>query len=168
MEIRKYLFLITQRGIKTYKYNGAMDFQLIKYRGEEAYPGNNLSDFMVWFEKMASIAKDEDIDFCFLSDEPVEIDSTAYRMQENSTWTKVDVQQFIEGEVGLTTFKVKIDQVSSFVCQNGNVFDKENVKSMFLKCYPSFSDNVLEESSDEKQKINPLYDYYKRKLKELE
>lgn len=138
MEIRKYLFWMTDKGIKTYKTAGKGDFELIKFRGEDIYADSDLVKFAEWFNKMASIAADEYIDFCYLSDKPVDFPEVSYGTRAKSSWNRQEISLFCDRYVNIENYEIVIDAGHRFTCQSGNIYDESAIKRIYLKCVPEF------------------------------
>ena len=74
---------------------------------------------------------------------------------------------FCEKYISTNTCEVIYEKSKSFICQNGNVLDKRNVKKIFLKCIPEFSidtEEKIDEGSEETSLVNR---FFIEKLKEL-
>ncbi len=169
MENRKYLFWITDKGIQTYKVAGG-NFELIKFKGEDIYTDTDLLKFAEWFHKMASIAADEYSGFCYLSDKPVEFPEFSYGIQAKSPWHSREISLFCDKYVNIESYEIVIDDGRCFTCQNGNIFDENSIKKIYLKCIPEF---VFDEEKVSKidlasEKTSLVNKYFIDKLRELD
>ncbi len=168
MEVRKYLFWMTDRGIQTYKVSYDGNFELIRFRGEDIYASTDFLKFVEWFNKMASIARDEYIDFCYLSDNPVEFPAFTYDTKARSTWNQREISSFCSKYINVTNYEVIIDVEHSFVCQSGNVFDKEKVKKIYLKCIPEFIFETTQKADLKSEETSLVNKYFIDMLRELD
>lgn len=170
METRKYLFWITDKGIQTYKMTGKGDFELIKFKGEDIYTDTDFLKFMGWFNKAASIAADEYIDFCYLSDKPVEFPEFSYGTQAKSSWNSHEISHFCDDYVNIENFKIVIDEEHCFTCQSGNIFETDAIKKIYLKCIPEFVFEVQEGTKTESkiEKTSLVNRYFIDMLRELD
>lgn len=170
MENRKYLFWITDKGIQTYQVTSKGSLELIKFKGEDIYAGTNLLKFMEWFDKMASIAADECIDFCYLSDKPVQFPEFSYGTQARSSWNREEIRSFCDKYANIDNCEIVIDEEHCFTCQSGNIFDKSTIKRIYLKCIPEFSFEVEEDVKiDSKPEETSLVNrYFIEMLRELD
>lgn len=137
MAVRKYLFWKSEDGIRTYKVTKGNTYELLHPLGRDIFPGKNLTDFFSWFHKSAAITEDEYIDFCFLSDEEIESPLLEYSLSSKSSWDKKEISMFCEKYISTNTCEVIYEKSKSFICQNGNVLDKRNVKKYFLNVFRS-------------------------------
>ena len=149
MTVRKYLFWMDGDGIKTYKATEKGKFAVLRPAGREVYADTDFTRFFRWFQKSAAIAEDEFIDFCFLSEQPIEFALPEYLCSAKSSWDKPAVMDFCRLYLEFQNFEVFYSEEKSFVCQSGNVRDKNAVKSLFLKCIPEFC-------NDERETIDPV------------
>lgn len=170
MEIRKYLFWITDKGIQTYRMTSKGDFELIKFKGEDTYTDTELLKFVEWFNKTASIAADEYIDFCYLSDRPFEFPKFSYGTQAKSSWNRHEISCFCDNYVGIENFEIVIDEEHRFTCQSGNIFNKDTIKRIFLKCIPEFVFEVEEitKTKSKPEKTSLVNQYFIDMLRELD
>lgn len=168
MEIRKYLFWMTKKGIQTYKVTSKGTFELIRFKGEDTYADTDLLKFVEWFNKMASIAGDEYIDFCYLSDTPVEFPAFTYGTKAKSSWDKQEISLFCNEYINIANYEVVVDDEHSFVCQSGNVFDKDKIKKIYLRCVPEFSFEITEKVDVESEETSLVNKYFIDMLRELD
>lgn len=167
MEIHKYLFLIKREGIRTYKFTKEKKYELIKYRGEDYYKGNEIKGLYPWFEKVASIAKEDGIDFCILSEEPYKGFIFEYDSEMKSSWRKKEILDFCQEQLENTNYEIMVSRDQKFYSQVSNVYNLNEVKSLYLKCIPEFSfvqERNLEDSKDE---TSILSKFFIEKLKEI-
>lgn len=163
MGIHKYLFLLTEEGIKTYRVREGLDFpyELVKYKGEASYKGDNLDAFFPWFFRTASIVQDDRIDFCFLSDKPMESRVFSYLQDKVSSWNKVEVLKFCEEIFGDTNYQIMIDEnTSCIIHQKSNIYEGTDIKKMYLKCIPDFSPETEEQPDAEDGETSILCRYF--------
>ncbi len=169
MENRKYLFWMTDKGIQTYKVTDKENFELIKFKGEDIYTDTDLLRFVEWFNKMASIAADEYIDFCYLSDKPVEFPEFSYGMQAKSSWHRHEISLFCDKYVNIENYEIVVDDDHCFTCQNGNIFDKSSIKKIYLKCVPEFVfDEEVSKTDLKSEKTSLVNKYFIDMLRELD
>ena len=135
MEIRKYLFWMTDKGIQTYKVTKKGTYELVRFKGEDRYADTDISKFVAWFNKNASITEDEYIDFCYLSDKPVESPLFNYSTKKKSSWDKSEISIFCDKYINVSNYEVVVDEKHSFVCQSGNILDKDKLIKVFSKRY---------------------------------
>lgn len=126
MEVRKYLFWMTDQGIKTYKMTGKGIFELVRFKGEDMYTDTDISAFVAWFDKNASITEDEYIDFCYLSDRPVKASFFNYGTKEKSSWNKSEIGIFCDKYINLANYEVIVNKDISFVCQSETCIKRIN------------------------------------------
>lgn len=171
MVIRKYLFWKSEDGIRTYKVTQKGTFELMKPSGKAVFADCEWTKFFAWFQKSAAITEDECIDFCFLSDEKIDsplLDySSSFKSSCKSSWDKQEISIFCEKYIHADTYEVYFTDDKSFVCQNGNVFDKKNVKKIFLKCIPEFSVETKEKTDTELEETSLINRFFIDRLKEL-
>lgn len=168
MAVRKYLFWKCEDGIRTYKVTQKGTFELMRPSGRDVFPDRDLTKFFTWFHKSAAITEDEFIDFCFLSEEEIESPLLNYSSTLTSSWDKQEISVFCEKYITSNTYEVVYAENKSFVCQNGNVFDKKNVKKLFVKCIPEFSIETKEKIDTGSEETCLLCRYYYDELKELD
>lgn len=168
MKVRKYLFWMTDQGIQIYKAVDGGNYELVRFKGEDRYPETDISRFAVWFQKTASIAGDEYIDFCYLSDKPVEVSLLPYNTKGKSSWDKNEIIAFCDRYIHVSNYEVFIDEEHGFVCQSGNLFDSGSLKKIYLKCVPEFSLETVEEAELSSKETSLVNQYFIDKLKELE
>lgn len=68
----------------------------------------------------------------------------------------------------VAAFEVCYAVNESFVCQNGNVLDKRNVRKMFMKCIPEFSIATKEKIDVGSEETSLVNRFFIERLKELE
>lgn len=168
MEVRKYLFWMTDKGIQTYKVTNKGTFELVRFKGEDKYTDTDFSNFVAWFNRNASIAEDEYIDFCYLSDKPVESSLFRHSTKTKSSWDKKEISIFCDRYINADNYEVIVDEQHSFICQNGNVFNKDNLKKIYLKCVPEFSLETVEKIEQGSEETSLVNRYFIDKLNELE
>lgn len=170
MKNRKYLFWMTDKGIQTYKVTGTVSFELIKFKGEDIYTDTDLLKFFEWFNKMASIATDEYIDFCCLSDKPVEFPELFYDMKARSSWNRKEIRFFCDKYVNIENYEIVIDEEHCFTCQSGNIFDRSAIKRIYLRCIPDFAFEVEEDlkTNSKPEETSLVNKYFIDMLRELD
>ncbi len=173
MAVHKFIFWISEKGIKTYRVKKNDNYELIRYQGNDSFPNSDLKFFFDsdWFTDIAAIAEDDSIDFCFLSGRKEEVPNFAYMTEQKSSWNQEEIQKFCEKFIRADNYKIIADSENAekiFVCQTGNIYEKNQITDIYLKCVPEFameedgSDNM---SSEEDTSI--LYRYYKGLLNKL-
>lgn len=167
MGIRKYLFWKSKDGIRAYKVTQKGTFELMKPSGKDVFANGEWTKFFTWFHKSAAITEDEYIDFCFLSEEKIESPLVEYCSSSKSSWDKQEISIFCEKYIGADTYEVFYSEDERFVCQSGNVFDKKNVKKLFLKCMPEFSIETKEKIDTGSEETSLVNRYFIDRLKEL-
>ncbi len=165
--IRKYLFWIDNKGIKAYKVINKGCFAPMKPQGKEYFPSTDLKQFFKWFNMAAAITEDEFIDFCFLSEINIESPLLSYTSSSKSSWDKEEIYMFCEKYMESNSYKIFYNDNDCIVNQTGNIYDKDNVKKLFLKCIPEFSIEASEEIVTGKVETSFLNRYFIDKLKEL-
>ncbi len=166
MSVRKYLFWMTNTGIKTYKVTQKGEFELLKPAGKTMFDGCDLNQFFAWFHKSAAITEDEFIDFCFLSEEQMESPLLEYSYAKNSSWDKQEIAMFCEKYLNITNYEVFYRENQRFVCQSSDILKKENIKKLYVKCIPEFSIDEKEKNNTSSEETSLLCKYYLDKLKE--
>ncbi len=173
MTVRKYLFWLFGDGIKTYKVTEKGKFEVLRPAGRDVYEDTDLSEFFRWFQKSAAITEDEFIDFCFLSEQPIEFPLLEYMYSARSSWDKQAVGDFCRTYMNFQNFEVFYADEKCFVCQSGNVRDKAAVKRLYMKCIPEFSDDageVIDKAAEETSIPNRYFiemlEEQERKLKD--
>ena len=161
MVIHKYLFFLAEEGIKTYRAREGHPYELVKYKGETLYKGDNLDAFFLWFFKTASIVHDDRIDFCFLSEKPIESRVFSYLHDKVSSWNKKQVSEFCEKEFEDTNYQIMIDEnTSCMIHQKSNIYEGAEIKKMYLKCIPDFSLEIEQESDADDGETSILCRYF--------
>lgn len=168
MEIRKYLFWITDRGIQTYKVINQGKYELVRYKGEDIYTDTDLRKFAIWFNRNASITEDECIDFCYLSNKPDNFLSFNYSTKAKSSWSKKEISFFCDKYIKADNYEVIVDDEQSFICQNGNLFDGDQIEKIYLKCVPEFSMEAVEKTVPVAEETSLVNKYFIDMLKELD
>lgn len=167
MSVRKYLFWMNQDGIRTFKVTQKGTFELMKPAGKDVYSEKDITKFFSWFHKSAAITEDESIDFCFLSDSEVESPLLNYSTSSKSSWDKQEISIFCEEFINTESYEVFYGKDKSFVCQNGNVLDKKNVRKLYIKCIPEFSIVTKQKDNAGSEETSLLNRYFIDRLKEL-
>ena len=167
MAVHKYIFYIDDGGIRTYKFKNHSEYENFKYKGESICKEKDMKVFYQWFEKAASIAIDDGVDFCFLSERPIETLLFNYTAEKVSSWNQDDILQFCQSEIGEKNYEIVMDEERKFVCQISNVLDKNSVKKLYLKCFPEFEFKKKEITNDVSDEISLLSRYFREKLNEL-
>lgn len=167
MAVRKYLFWKCKDGIRTYKVTQKGTFELMRPSGRDVFSDGDLTKFFAWFHKNAAITEDEFIDFCFLSEEEIESPLLNYSTTSKSSWDKQEISVFCEKYITSDTYEVVYAKDKSFICQNGNVFDKKKVKKLYVKCIPEFSIDTKEKIDTGSEETSLVNRYFIDRLKEL-
>lgn len=167
MSVRKYLFWMNDSGIKTYKVTQKGLFELLRPSGRDVYTDSDLTKFFSWFHKSAAITEDEFIDFCFLSDRPVESPLLDYSTSSKSSWGKQEIKVFCDRYIDTENYRVYYGENQSFVCQSGNVLDKNKVKKLYIKCIPEFSIETEEKNDVGAEETSLINRFFIDRLKEL-
>ena len=128
---------------------------------------DDMKKFFSWFHRSASITEDEQIDFCFLSETEFEIPALNYQTVPKSSWNKEKIGEFCEKYIQADNYEIIYGPGKSFVCQNGNVFDRKNIKKLNLKCIPEFEENTCEETVSKTENISYVNLYYREQLEGL-
>lgn len=170
MSVRKYLFWMNPEGIRTYKVTQKGTFELMKPLGKDVYPTGNIKSFCEWFNRSAAITEDEYIDFCFLSDSEIKssLFECEYATSIKSSWDKQEINIFCEKYLNTKTYEVFYAEDKSFVCQAGNVYDKKNIKKLYIKCIPEFSIETKEKVESGSEETSLINQFFIDKLKELD
>ena len=167
MSVRKYLFWFYDKGIKTYKVTSSGKFELLKPSGQDTYMGHDLDKFLSWFQKSAAITEDEYIDFCFLSDKKIDSPLLEYHISNKSSWDKQEIQMFMDKYVHSDSYQIFYSENASFVSQNGNIFNPDTIKKLYMKCIPEFSVETEEKIDTGSEETSLVSRYFIDKLKEL-
>lgn len=167
MAIHKYLFFISEEGIKTFRVSSASDYELVKFRGETIYNEGGLSDFFEWFNRIASVASDDMIDYCFLSQKPIDFPDFEYLKNKVSSWDKNEVITFCKKNLAVRNYEIIVDSESSFVCQVANVYNRDNIEKLYLKCIPNFSMQIEEKFDSGSEETSILCQYFRDMLNNL-
>ena len=165
--IRKYLFWIDQKGIKTYKANSDGSFELKKPYGNDYFRGTDFKKFFEWFNKAAAITENEYIDFCFLSETNIESPLLDYTYSSKSSWNNQEIIKFFDEYIFSGTYEIYYSDTKCFVNQKGNIYDKKQVKKVFLKCIPEFSIEIKEKTETESEVTSYLNKYFIERLNKL-
>lgn len=170
MSVRKYLFWMNQEGIRTYKVIQKGTFELMKPLGKDVYPTGDIKNFCKWFYKNAAITEDEQIDFCFLSDSEIKspLFDCEYSASIKSSWDQQEINIFCEKYLNTKTYEVFYAEDKSFVCQIGNVYDKKNVRKLYMKCIPEFSIETKEKVETGSEEMSIINQFFIDKLNELD
>lgn len=160
------MFWMSEQGIQTYKVTNEGTFELIKFKGEERYTDNDISKFVIWFNKNASIAEDEYIDFCYLSDKPVVSTLFEHNIKAKSSWDKKEISIFCDKYINVANYEVIVDEERNFICQSGNLLNNSELKKIYLKCVPEFSMDTVEKIEQGSQETSLVNKYFIDMLKE--
>lgn len=165
MAIHKYIFYIDDRGIRAYRACGNNEFEVVRYMGEEICKESSLDEYFKWFDNVASIAPDDSVDFCFLSNIQITQPQLEYPSDMKSSWTKDEVIYFCQNVIAEKNCEISVADGIQFVCQVSNIYDKKSIEKIYLKCVPEFSLTEIkkqEETISKDQSV--LYRYYREKL----
>lgn len=159
MVIHKYIFFIDDNGIRTYKYKDNSIFEIFKYKGEVIYKNRDKKSFYEWFEKAASIAIDDKIDFCFLSNKPIETEFLKYTTKKISSWSKESIINFCNNYIKENNYEIIIDDTHKFISQVSNIYNKDSIDKLYLKCFPEFrfENNEISKVNDEETSVLSKY-----------
>lgn len=169
MAVHKFMFWISDKGIQTYRIRNNV-YELNRYRGNDFFPGSDIKRFFAsdWFDDISSIGEDDSIDFCFLSEIPIVFPELKYMKNAKSSWNKKDILDFCGKYIKADNYKVITANGNSFVCQTGNIYDKDQVTEMYLRCIPDFSMDEHEPANEVTEEgTSILYRYYKNLLVNL-
>lgn len=170
--IRKYLFWMTEKGIQTYKMRTDGEFELLRFKGEDIYSDTDFEKFSLWFNRIASIAEDEYIDFCYLSNRPIDnpiFNNSRKRKSKKgkSSWKKTEIEKFCEKHIDTANYEVIVGENKSFVCQSGNIYDNNCIEKIYLKCMPEFSFDKEQKKDASPEETSLVNRYFIDMLKEL-
>lgn len=160
MAVRKYLFWMTDQGIRTYKVVGKSKYELIKFKGKDINPEVDLDKFAKWFYKTAAITADDYIDFCYLSEKRIDSEVFKHQTSINSSWDKKEINAFCSTYLSIENYEVFYSEEKSFVCQNSDLHKGQELRKIYLKCIPEFNiqaEEQIEEGSEETSLVNQLY-----------
>lgn len=160
MAVRKYLFWMTDKGIRTYKVVGKNDYELVKFMGKEINPETNLDEFAKWFYKTAGITTEDYIDFCYLSERKIDSEVFNHQTSTTSSWDKNEINVFCSKYLSIENYEVSYSEEKSFICQNSDLHSRQELKKLFLKCIPEFNiqtEEQIEEGLEETALVNQLY-----------
>lgn len=167
MAIRKYLFWKSKDGIRTYKVTQKGTFELMRPSGRDVFEDVDWTTFFSWFHKSASITDDDYIDFCFLSDEKIVSPLLDYSSSSKSSWDKQEIGIFCDKYLHVDTYEILYSENERFVCQSGNVLDKNKIRKMYLKCIPEFSIETKEKIDTGSEETSLVNRFFIDRLKEL-
>lgn len=172
MSLRKYLFYFSGDKIRIFKPISEGVFETMRYKGEDAFPSKDWKTFYEWFSRAASIASDDYIDYCFLSDEPWTLPEFSQKRKSVSSWNKREIYAFCNNYVTSESYEICYDGIHGMVNQKGNVADKKSVKKIYLKCVPEFTvqieaELVREQPETAESEISPLSRYYREQVKKI-
>lgn len=169
MAIHKFLFWIVEEGIQSYRVTQVSKFEQIKYQGNPYFPSNDIKQFFNsnWFNNIASIAKEDYIDFCFLSEFPIDSFKFNHFCEEKSSWNKKAIRDFCSKYVRKGNYRIIVENQTNFLFQSQK--DKEDQwKELYLQCIPKFSNEEQNEEIELKtEDTSILYRYYKEILNSL-
>ncbi|MCR5587930.1 MAG: hypothetical protein K6F77_10430 [Lachnospiraceae bacterium] len=166
MGLRKYLFWRNKDIIKTYKVTPNGEFEVLKPLGNEYYQtkdSDKWSDFYKWFYTNASIASDEYVDFCFISQDEEDIKPLfkEFKCASKSTWNKNEINKFCDMILESEVYKVFYEKDKNYVFQKGNIYDRSNIKSIYMRCFPIFLPDEKQEDdymdSNEPSMLNKFF-----------
>ena len=160
MDIRKYLFWKNENGIYAYKVIKKGIFELMKPYGKNAFEDSEWIKFFSWFYKTAAITDDEYIDFCFISNDIIELPILDYSSSTVSSWNKEEIKLFCNQYGPAETYEMIYSDNKSFICQSGNVLDKNKIKKLYLKCIPEYIDESkieLDTGTEETSIVNKYF-----------
>lgn len=167
MVIHKYIFFINDKGITTYRVRNNSVYEIVRYKGEKLCKDKDIKKFFQWFEKTASIACDDEIDFCFLSEQPIESLSISYPTPKLSSWKQDDILGFCQSIIGIKNYEILVDEKHKFVCQISNLINNDDTEKLYLKCIPEicFEQKKLEQENFVETSI--LCRYFIERLNDL-
>lgn len=169
MAVHKLMFWISDKGIQTFRIRNNV-YELNRYQGNDYFPKSDLKSFFDsdWFNDISSIGEDDNIDFCFLSEIPIVLPEFQYGMESRSSWSKEDIMTFCEKYTEVENYKVLTADGNSFVCQTGNIYGRNQITEMYLRCIPEFSmDEHKTKDEIPEEETSVLYRYYKGLLAKL-
>ena len=167
LAVHKYIFFINDEGIRTYKYINENKFEIFKYKGESICTIKEFKSFYEWFNKAAAIAGDDEIDLCFLAEQVLDIPLANSLVAATSSWKKDNILHFCKMHMGEINYKIIIDDEKQFVYQVGNVYDENNVKNLYMKCFPEFSYEKVTETDLPKENIAFVNMYFIESLSQI-
>ena len=168
MAVHKYIFYIDERGIRAYRAYGNNKFEVVRYMGEDICKESGLDDYFKWFDNVASIAPDDSVDFCFLSNVEITQPQLEYPSSTKSSWTKEDVIAFCQTMIAEKNYEISVGDGIQFVCHISNIYDKKSVEKFYLRCIPEFSLVEIKKQEESTSKdASVLYQYYRGRLNGL-
>ena len=149
--VHKCIFLITTDGIRGYRMTGDSGYEPVRYKGEPLYESNDFDRFLYdWFWEVEAVEKDDRIDFCILSEEPMESgifsdpDLKQY-MNGTSSWNKKAVLDFCKAEMSGSNCELIVDENRHFMVQNADIYNDSGLRQFYLKCIPDDMEEMEEE-----------------------
>lgn len=157
VRVHKYAFFMTSKGIKTYRVKENCEYENVLFKGEELYRKKDLNDFFMWFFEIAKIARDDKVDFCFLSEAPMEeeffshLKKPVFLQDSISSWNMDEIVELCCKEMGNASYEIMTDENNHFQSSLfKNYGEKETVK-IYLQCIPKF-DQKNKNSSVQEEK----------------
>ena len=164
MAARKYLFWKNVHGIQTYKVLANGTWELKKPWGKTHFPGNYSAEFWEWFQRSTAITADEVIDFCFLSDEDLELPALKYAAASKTSWDKQQIAAFCSQYMRFSgSYEICYAPDKSFVCQTGPVLHGDDLKKLYVRCVPTLEPTEEEvapvEATEDEGEASVLYKF---------
>lgn len=149
--VHKCIFLITADGIRGYRMTRDSGYEPVRYKGEPLYESNDFDRFLYdWFLEVEAVEKDDRIDFCILSEEPMESGifsdpELKQHMNGMSSWNKESVLDFCKTEMKGSNCEIIVDENRRFTVQNTDIYKDSGLKQLYLKCIPDYIEEMKKE-----------------------
>jgi len=175
MIIHKYIFSIIDGSITTYCYEDNK-FMQIRYEGDDSFTLSDQSIFWRWWERNAGYGKNDEIDFCCVSNPEPFTFVQNYKQLENSTWTIEEIKSFLTLlpysnikliQEGLTK-KISVNKQSL-----KDIYQNSDFTDLYLSVYPrkklllEQNNVIVKENVEIIEPEGVLYRYYRAKTEEL-
>ncbi len=173
MNLRKFLFYIDNKKIKSYTFNNEK-YELIFYKGEDSY-SNSIDLFWDWWEKSISLSKNDFIDFCVLSNSDLlNFKEISYNFVEKSTWNYEEIKLFLSkiDYSGILLSNNSIDkEIINKIDTLSDYLNKKQFDSLFNLFTIPQSNIFIEEKTNNPEIVEKkgiLQEYYSKKMEYIQ
>lgn len=168
--VHKYLFFAVDNAIKIYSYE-EKKFKLNRPFGEKSFKCKDLDLVFQWFNKNSAITKKDFIDFCFISDNILDVDDLLkeYNKKDNTTWTIDEIEEFLSKTSEYNYCKILINGEIERIFQKWNDPQEKEVPQLYINCIPKLDLKEIKEVENDKiEGISPLAKHYIEELKKAQ
>lgn len=168
--VHKYLFFAVDNAIEIYSYE-AKKFKLNRPLGERSFKCKDLDSVFQWFNKNSAITKKDFIDFCFISDNILDVNDLLkeYNKKDNTTWTIDEIEKFLSETSDYNYCKILINGKIEKIFQKWNDPLEKEVQQLYINCIPELDlKDIKEVENDKNEEMSPLAKYCREELKKIQ